>query len=96
MVMPKVSGPTPAVVTVEASVSFGLSSSGGGAVNVVVGPVGAAVVAGASVVVVEAMVSVDALLVEVVVLGAGVKVGLSSLHAAKRSPAAASKDTRRR
>src|SRR5215213_10139715 len=93
-VIPNVSGPIPAVVTDEESVSLGMSSSGGAAPRLVVGPDGEAVVAGAGVVAVAAVVAVLTMLaVEL----AGVSVGRSSPHApANTSPAAATQCTCRR
>jgi hypothetical protein len=94
MVIPNVRGPIPAVVTVDASVSFGMSSSGGAAPRLVVGPVGPGTVdagvevAGTSVVAVATVLEVGP---------AGVNVGLSSLQAlANKRPAAATQCTRRR
>ena len=83
----------PAVVTVEASVSLGMSSSGGAAPRLVVGPEGGVVDAGGVVdettdVAVPTMLTVEL---------AGVSVGLSSPQApANTRPAAATQCTRRR
>src|SRR5438045_9128786 len=93
MVMPNVRAPMPAVVTVDESVSFGASSSGGAAPRLVVGPVGAAVVATATVVGAVSVVAV-AVLNDVT---AGVSVGLSSPQPpANKSPAGAAQRTPRR
>src|SRR5688500_11123254 len=92
--MPKVSGPIPAVVTAEESVSFGMSSSGGAAGRLVVGPDGAAVVAGVDVAG-ESVVAVPP--TTVVVELTSVSVGRSSPHApANTRLAAATKCTLRR
>src|SRR5688572_5158806 len=83
----------PAVVTVEASVSLGISSSGGAAPRLVVGPDGGVVVAVGSVVATTVVAVPTVLAVEL----AGVSVALSSPQApANTRPAAATQCTRRR